>query len=751
MEAIREGETIHDEYWFWDLPYSYQEARDYATTIEQEAVLRYPQDSTRNHAYWSLVYRDAVEDFGAYWDTVSIPVTSLVSWVQEALDSGQTQPNSLDEWLRSQQHSIWQDSCDLRIDERYTVTGLLGDGQTADVLLVGAGCEGHSVNTALVALVGSGSGNHRMVPIRDQWGRLDPGFLRSETIIAIGDHNGNGLPEIASVISWGAHAGCGSHIEVYEWQDDGTGGHFVDVALEIDPISAHVWFDPFGTCDGHWAFGLADSDGRQSIIKTDVYSNLAARGCASYQVRTSYDWVGHQYVQAVQEVTPYPSDQPARCAVGWANTAAAQGRYDLAIPLLATTLKDWPVRAREEWGPSAEDYWRFRLGVWYALQGQVELAQTTLRSVRDEPVNPDFDAAAQFADAYLSRYQDNQDPYVACMAVVDRASSSLSGIEFPAPVDVPQTLQEVWGFGEPNWVESSMGSFGWPTHVLCDLYAAETISQQMFRQSIRTLEPANQDALWQWFGEQEIPIWTIEQADLVGNGAEDWLVFGSERVGTLPGVWAIVHGGDGLLAEQISSSGVLTGSSSIALRHWRLAEDNSYVNALQIDHELVIFSILPQATTIQVQELLHSYQVEDYEVKLSGGRTELVVRDVDGELESYVWDPDEQIPSLVRSSGIERRIKTAQALSAAISMDQAFFPTGDMTRVLELAQTMRQENLLEGTWYEDKEPYVCYLLGLAYELTGDRENAVKAYWQLWKDYPESPYVLIVRRKLVPVD
>jgi hypothetical protein len=187
------------------------------------------------------------------------------------------------------------------------------------------------------------------------------------------------------------------------------------------------------------------------------------------------------------------------------------------------------------------------------------------------------------------------------------------------------------------------------------------------------------------------------------------------------------------------------------LRHWHLAEDDSYVNALQIDHELLIFRILPQATMIQVQELLHSYQVEDYEVELSAGQTKLVVRETDSALEHYVWDSGAQTPALIRSSGIERRKKAAQALSATISIDQAFFPMGDMSRVLELAQTVCRENHLEGTWYEDKEPHVYYLLGLAYELTGDRENAVKTYWQLWKDYPESPYVLIVRRKLVPVD
>ena len=35
-------------------------------------------------------------------------------------------------------------------------------------------------------------------------------------------------------------------------------------------------------------------------------------------------------------------------------------------------------------------------------------------------------------------------------------------------------------------------------------------------------------------------------------------------------------------------------------------------------------------------------------------------------------------------------------------------------------------------------PYLQYLLGLAYELTGDESNAVRLYWQIWHDYPKIP-------------
>ncbi len=33
------------------------------------------------------------------------------------------------------------------------------------------------------------------------------------------------------------------------------------------------------------------------------------------------------------------------------------------------------------------------------------------------------------------------------------------------------------------------------------------------------------------------------------------------------------------------------------------------------------------------------------------------------------------------------------------------------------------------------------------QLSGHEREAVQAYWQLWRDYPDSPYTLMARRKL----
>jgi hypothetical protein len=73
-----------------------------------------------------------------------------------------------------------------------------------------------------------------------------------------------------------------------------------------------------------------------------------------------------------------------------------------------------------------------------------------------------------------------------------------------------------------------------------------------------------------------------------------------------------------------------------------------------------------------------------------------------------------------------------------------------------LAGTIREYE----TWSQDDmayistpriRPYLQYLLGLAYELSGDEANAVHTYWQVWHDYPNNPYALMARHKLEPIE
>ena len=64
----------------------------------------------------------------------------------------------------------------------------------------------------------------------------------------------------------------------------------------------------------------------------------------------------------------------------------------------------------------------------------------------------------------------------------------------------------------------------------------------------------------------------------------------------------------------------------------------------------------------------------------------------------------------------------------------------------EDAILMLKEDLQLIERYSLSDPKMLYLLGLAYELSGDSTMAVQSYYQLWNEHPESPYALLAKAK-----
>jgi hypothetical protein len=63
---------------------------------------------------------------------------------------------------------------------------------------------------------------------------------------------------------------------------------------------------------------------------------------------------------------------------------------------------------------------------------------------------------------------------------------------------------------------------------------------------------------------------------------------------------------------------------------------------------------------------------------------------------------------------------------------------------------LREESYLLDWQYPSYCPDFYYLLGLTYELSGDQGSAVRTYWQVWRDYPNSPFAHMVQFKLEPI-
>jgi hypothetical protein len=196
------------------------------------------------------------------------------------------------------------------------------------------------------------------------------------------------------------------------------------------------------------SIGIAGRHGPDYAIVTIGYHNRAHRTCPPYQVKGVYAWEEGRYHLSGPLLPAFDPDQPIECAVGWVSVAALFGLYDDAIPLLSATLADWPTELNEVWGPSAEDYFRLKLGVWYAQRGEAELAQEALEHVRDRPANPEFVVASHFAEAFLDGYLPALDPEAGCAAIADEVRRELEKLPQSPVAWLDEELESAWGFTE---------------------------------------------------------------------------------------------------------------------------------------------------------------------------------------------------------------------------------------------------------------------------------------------------------------
>ncbi len=88
-----------------------------------------------------------------------------------------------------------------------------------------------------------------------------------------------------------------------------------------------------------------------------------------------------------------------------------------------------------------------------------------------------------------------------------------------------------------------------------------------------------------------------------------------------------------------------------------------------------------------------------------------------------------------------------QAIQA---IEKTVFVDGDSRQGSQLIEQLLAAGVIEDSnpyGIETVKPYLRYLLGLAYELSGDERNAVDNYWRLQKDYPDSLYSRVAQQKM----
>lgn len=503
-------------------------------------------------------------------------------------------------------------------------------------------------------------------------------------VFDVSDHNGNGYQEIALYIGYHSGTTCSGKLLIYEWELE----QFTE--LTHDGIKLRE-------CTEDFTYSLLQD------VPSIIYSAVIPK-------RTIiYSWNG-QYYEWDRTVDIDPFDL-------WNYSYdKSEFSYDEEIEILRNAIESDKAR---KFGSAYPDYLRFRIGITYALDAKREDAIKELQDIISSPVDPTRKIFPDMAREFLRSYKGNEDVYRACRKSAQVYENALEPYRDSNGNVDDQSFQDVMGF--------SQDSFYFAELPLCNVRDA-------FAMLVDSISSAVTDIPFE-LRKYGVELSYVQKIDINLDGKSDeWIVvFGSDISFLIFPDGSRYHAS--ALAESIAYRGERNSSVNIDVETWNgfqspvlVIQTARQFFALEIDKNYTLHSLFDEygVTTHVISNQDISSQVQLFYIKPKpesyypympwGG---------------YRWD----IPkNEFRNDLFEFYI----------------FVLHDAQTAAQLADTIQP--LLED-WKDVSDnrtwilPYLYYLDGLSYELSGNQEKAVQVYWQLWHDYPESHFALLVRYKL----
>jgi hypothetical protein len=643
-----------------------------------------------------------------------------------------------------------------QVVEALPANNLLGNGKPGWVLDVRAG--GFYYGMAL-ALAGE-PGAYRVVSPRAEWSI----FTWNDQKILSYDLNANGVPEIAIHDSyWGTGSShfCREEFALFEWND----GRFTDLTPDLWTYAQR----DFANClDFEFVPG---PNGTQAITTGTVIEPLcsitndpddADRRLSAPAMKRRYEWNGTFFSLAQDELVPLATSNLNPCTLDWVNQAgpANDQAFQLLPTLLAETDPTLTSSFEEEFGPAYLDYFRFQLGTWYAMRGQQTQAWALLTQVRDAPANPNFDTASQLAEAFLQSYRDTGS-YAGCAAADKVLDFNFPQNSIPIPPIPPLNssgIREDWGFS--NWL------WGWRVGPIfsrsivhqdaldsCSLATAFLFAIQ--RQSF-----TNTEALTHWLTQQHIPYTGLEEGDVDGDGRRDWLLLvGTGKEQSLQ-CWVLLNKGNFTLPLWVSETGQTLGNIPATWNTFTNPPGNR-LTIYQWPSGMIIFRVVSQPEWTGIEVIHQSSYKEFLGFTLQPIETKSLKTDGPSEIKVLTagknfWKPDwyilgwDSASNTVRVTNSPQLIQDQQVQQAeSLIFDKAnpIAATKVISQLLSLENNLLDFDMTEYNRLPTVRPYLLYLQGLAYEMSGEEPKAIEAYWTLWHDFPIHPLSYVVQQKL----
>jgi len=720
LDALKEAQIL------WsrtrsDFPSSegYVDYRYYLNTLEQETLTRYPKAVDPIETIWRLAYYQALGYEGANIDEPSTDRFTLA--LETALNSNFVSLDSLKNWLA--QHNF-------QVIVMLATNNLFGDQKPASVLQISVP-EAYDKNVGYQAIfiIQGEAPDFRVSPLtdHDHWSfSSDYNYGRNDTI-TVSDHNGDGQPELVIQTDRLGHNACSTELAVYEWQQTKDTDQFTNIATAIPTIISTDF-----ACDNSWSFEVS-SNSEPPIILQKERVPAYAYDCPDYVTTTRFKWIGTRYQRFDQNIEPFKPVQDLICKADWADRAGTGNTQ--ALSLLEDALAD-KAAINKAWGPAAHDYLQFKLGTWYAFQGRIDLAKSTLEVIRDHPDQSTYTLPSNLAKAFLENYQDNANAFLACKSAngvfnreLDRLSSTT---DFVILYDEMATH---WGFVEPRWSRYQP----YYSNSACDEEAA-------FQSSIQNFFPKYENEMVELLRQYKFPVEAVKQVQLDDNGLSDWVIIVNDSPAPYKSsrAWLALAKGTQLVA--IRADFYLGDAGRyIAAEQCQLPSSTVPVVILNIGKRRFLFQIKSETAGFHIQEI-HTVAGNPADFNSQSDLAEAAkVAHACGLPKGNLWDANQQqFVTLTQTTPLPAKDST---LAEATIFDPDSRQQRDV--FIKAAQSLQTflNDPSQRYLHDDEKARLHYLQGLAYELANNERDAVNVYWQLWHDFPDSPYALIVQRKL----
>jgi hypothetical protein len=232
-----------------------------------------------------------------------------------------------------------------------------------------------------------------------------------------------------------------------------------------------------------------------------------------------------------------------------------------------------------------------------------------------------------------------------------------------------------------------------------------------------------------------------KQADLDGNNTTDWLVGASaveENLWIREMLFTILDLGNFQYELVQFEKDYLASLNPNYLQEQYLKVPDLEVPIVFLRNEdyLTVFYIDYQPGNTSVINLFEEFDVAEIEIINRDGQLEIHIYEIDE------WDTTRNFEWHVYrwESETKKFIPIDLATESILHGENPELGIPILNQVLAKYDELDANNSVYKT-------RLLYFLGLVYELSRNEVDAAHTYWQIWNDYPESPYALMARAKL----